>query len=129
MQIQESSLQELIDRSPQMLSTDAQLVLRDRYETTYGIFNHNAPAADHPFALVLMHWNEDAITHGPLHERMNQYIDADIAKFFHLNFQEWIDQPTYVCNLQLDLARERLRKEAPQMEEALRALREGKQGK
>lgn len=111
-----------------MLSSDAQIVLRDCYETTYGIYNHNLPQADHPFALVLMHWNEDPITNGSLHERMNQYIDAEIHRFFHLSFQEWIDQATYVCNLQLDIAKERLRKEGPHLEAAMAALRNAGKG-
>lgn len=113
------TLQRYIDTSPRLCSTDVQLLMRDLYETTYKIFDHAHPHADHPLSLVLMHWNEDSITQGPLHERMNQYIDADIHKYFHFNFQEWIEQSSWMCNLQLEIARNRIKKEAPVIQAAL----------
>lgn len=106
-----------------MVSTDAQIVLRDRYETTFNIYNHAARGADHPFALILMNWNEDTITNGELHEKMNRYIDADIQKYFGIDFNTWIDQPTYVIELQLEVARTRIEKEGPGQRAALEALR------
>jgi len=120
-----SSIEELIEKAPRLKSTDAQMVLRDQYESTYGIYNHAAEGADHPFALILQHWCEDSVTHGSLHERMNQYIDLDIQKYFGLTFTDFIEQPTYVIQMQLEIAQERIRKEAPlanAAQEALNAL-------
>jgi hypothetical protein len=98
------------------------MVLRDRYETSFNIYNHNEKAGDHPFALIMMNWNEDTVTAGSLHERMNQYIDRDIQKYFGLSFNEFIDQPTYVIAMQLEVAEDRIRKEAPLNEAAHRVL-------
>lgn len=105
-----------------MKSTDAQMVLRDQYETTYGIYDHTAPENDHPFALIMMNDSEDTITQGALHDRMTQYLDCDINKYFGLSFQEFIDQPTYVIVMQLEMAQERIRKEAPVAEALKRQL-------
>lgn len=106
-------LEELIEKAPRLKSTDAQMVLRDQYETTYGIYNHAVPENDHPFALIMMNDSEDTVTHGALHDRMTQYLDCDIHKYFGLSFLEFIEQPTYVIVMQLELAQERIRKEAP----------------
>ncbi len=105
-----------------MKSTDAQMVLRDQYETTYGIYDHTAAENDHPFALIMMNDSEDTVTQGALHDRMAQYLDCDINKYFGLSFQEFIDQPTYVIVMQLEMAQERIRKEAPVAEALKRQL-------
>ena len=104
------------------MSTDAQMVLRDRYETSFQIYNHSLESSDHPFALIMMNWNEDSISQGSLHERMNQYIDYDIQKYFGLSFIEFIEQPTYVILMQLEIAVGRLKKEAPLHDAARDAL-------
>lgn len=98
------------------------MVLRDRYETSFQIYNHNEKAGEHPFALIMMNWNEDVLSSGPLHERMNQFIDRDIQKYFGLSFSEFIDQPSYVINMQLEVAEEKIRKEAPLADAARQAL-------
>lgn len=118
----EDSIGDLITNSPRLVSTDAQMVLRDRYETSFQIYNHSDKAGEHPFALIMMNWNEDVITNGTLHERMNQYIDRDIQKYFGLSFHEFIDQPTYVITMQLEIAEDRIRKEAPLNDAARQAL-------
>jgi hypothetical protein len=118
----EESIGDLITSSPRLVSTDAQMVLRDRYETSFKIYDHNEKAGDHPFALIMMNWNEDTVTAGSLHERMVQYIDRDIQKYFGISFNEFIEQPTYVIAMQLDIAEDRIRKEAPLNEAAHRVL-------
>lgn len=107
------TLIEKVDRC--IVSTDAQLLLRDRYETTHGIFNHDTPGiggGDHPLALVLHHWNEDTITNGVLRERVEQYLDNQIQKHFGLSIDEFLDNPTYVCDLYIKIAGDRARRES-----------------
>lgn len=109
-QVFDNALQDLIERAPKLVSTDAQLLLRDRYETSYNIFNHAAPGpmgGHHPLALVLQHWNEDTVTDGPLRERVEQYLDHQILKHFGLSLEEFLDNPSYKCNLLLKIAAER----------------------
>jgi hypothetical protein len=107
------SIEKLIEGAPRLKSTDAQMVLRDQYETTYGIYDHSGPGGEDPLALVLMHPSEDTITDGALHERMKEYVECDIHKYFGISFLEFINQPTYVLRMQLEIAQEQIRKEAP----------------
>lgn len=125
----EKSIDDLIAKSPRLKSSDAQMVLRDGYETSYEIYNHADPKGEHPLALVMMNWNEDPITGGALHERMTQYIDLDIQKYFGISFLEFVDQPTYVVRMQIEMASEKIRKEAPAVAAAAQALRDLKQDK
>ena len=123
----EDHLRTLIDKLPRLVSSvDAQLVLRDQYEVTFGIYNHEQPSAEHPFALILQHWNEDTVTLGPLRGRMKQYIDAQIQKWFGLSFDQFIEQPTYVIELMVAEATERIQAEKPLMDAAAALLEKGK---
>ena len=115
-------IQTLIEKAPRLVSTDAQLVLREQYETAFGIYNHDHPQGQHPLALVMMNWCEDTVTGGGLHERMEQYMNLGILKYFGIPFDQWIEQPTYVIELQLDSAKRRIEKEAPALQAAVAAL-------
>ena len=118
----DAELERLMGIAPKLCSTDAQLLMRDRYETMHGIYNHEV-GNPHPFALVLKHWNEDNVLGGPLHERINQYVDHQILRHFGLSLDEFLDKPTYMCDLLLQMASDRNRKEKPVIDEALNALK------
>ncbi len=118
-------LRRLIDNMPRVGSVDAQLLLRDSYETTYGIYDHNQPAAAHPFALILQHWNENTVTLGPMHERMRQYIDGQILKYFGLPFDQFMELPTYVIEMMLTETMARVKKEQPFVDAAEALFKQG----
>lgn len=111
----------MIESSPKLKSTDAQIVIRDRYETHFNIYNHAAGAND-PFGLIRKNWNEDTVSNGPLSERMQQYIDLRIHDYFKVSFDEFIDRPTWQCELMLAKAEENINKEKPQVDKAIAAL-------
>jgi hypothetical protein len=123
------ALQDLLERAKNMCSTDAQIALRDSYETSFGIYRHDAPNLDDPFALIRMHWSEDTVTGSRLHERMSEYLDADIGKFFNLSFNEYIDNPTYICDFMFQEARRRISREKPVIDALQDALAAGRKGR
>lgn len=90
--------------SKRLVSTSAQIILRERYEDTFGIFNHRGEEGSHPLALVMHNWSEDNITGGRLRERMEAFADNNVAKHFNISFHEFIQQPTYVCDMMLDVS-------------------------
>lgn len=118
----DQSLRPLVEKSPKLCSTDAQIVLRDLYEMDYGIYNHAAPGAEHPFQLVMKQWSEDTVTRGLLHERMVQYTDAELGKHFNISFTEMMELPSYVIGMMIEVAENRTRREQPAINEALDAL-------
>lgn len=89
-----------------MRSSTAQILLRDSYETSCGIYDHKSSEGDHPLALVRMNWSEDTITNGRLHERMRKFALLGIGDIFKISFKEFVDSPTYVCELYTSVAEE-----------------------
>lgn len=94
-----------------------QILFRERYEQAHGIYDHKNAANDH-FALVRQHWCEDAIGASRLRERMEAFLDNRVGQLFHMSFNEFINQPTYVCDLMLEV----LSKRNPEDEKQLRDL-------
>jgi hypothetical protein len=91
-------------------STDAQIVLREQYETVYGIFNHDDPAAS-PLAAVSMRSVEDASTGSLLDERMEAFVENRVGYHFNLSWTEFINQPTDMVLKQLEIALKKTRSE------------------
>lgn len=127
-EVVQEAIANIIETVPKMGSIHARMVLNDRYEKTYQIYDHDDPGAA-PFAPILMHWNQDTITEGGLHERMKEFMGLDVAKYFNISFPEFLDQPTYVCELMLKTVRDKIRKDAPEIEKAWNALQEANRNK
>lgn len=106
------------------MSTDVQILLRERYEQAHGIYDHKAAENDH-FALVRHHWCEDAIGSSRLRERMESFLEARVGHHFNLSFQEFLNQPSYVCDLMLEVLHTR----APAQEQELQNVLDEFKGK
>lgn len=119
---------DLLHRAPKVCSTDSQLLMLERYDTSFGVFNHRATVesvpgtVDRPLALVAMHPSEDPITGSLLHERLKVFIELDIAKYVNISFPDFLDQPTYLCDLQIELCNEKQRKESEAIDRGLQNM-------
>ena len=102
------------------VSTDVQILLRERYEQAHGIYDHKAAGNDH-FALVRHHWCEDAIGASRLRERMESFIEARVGhpSHFNMSFTEFINQPPYVCDLMLEVLQTRAPAQEQELQDAL----------
>ncbi len=89
------------------MSTDVQILLREAYEQAFGIYDHRNATNDH-FALVRQHWSEDAIGSSRLRERIEAFLDNKVGQQLHMSFNEFISQPTYLCDLQLEILSSRV---------------------
>lgn len=94
-------INELIEKAPPVVSTDAQLMLLDAYETTFGIENHEQPQKSRPLLLVAKQWAEDTGKGSHLFERQQQFYDCGILKFFGIPFDRWLEQPTEIVEEQM----------------------------
>jgi hypothetical protein len=83
-------------------STDAQILLREAYETTYGIYNHDSDNA-HPFSLVLNSKKEDYLSFGPLYKLLVKYRLKDVNKTFGLNLKEFLSLPREFTEIILEI--------------------------
>ena len=96
-------IQALVDSSPKLALTDAQILLLDTYVTTFGICDHGL-MADRPLALVAMHWEEDNSNSSSLYERIQQFEDRQVYKRFGLSLTEFLELPRDVCIKILDVS-------------------------
>lgn len=90
--------------SKRLISTSAQIILRQKYETAFGIYDHAGPDGEHPLALVMHNWSEDNVSYGRLRERLEAFAEHSVGKWFSISFKEFIDMPTYVCDMMLEIA-------------------------
>lgn len=96
-----------MDVAPVLCSTDTRLLLTDRYETTYGICNHDQADPTRPLLLIAMHPAEDTCTGSVLYERLEQFADLCITKHFGLSLTEFLELPTDVCSEIMRIAAKR----------------------
>ncbi len=86
-------------------SSDIQILLRDVYETTYGIYNHNQDKDEDVLSLVTLRDAEDVGPgYGLLYERLRQYDEREILKYFGYNPTQFLDLPTDMVTYLLEMA-------------------------
>lgn len=83
----------------------------EKYETIYGIYNHDAEDPNRPLALIGMHWGENSAEGSTLYERVEQFAELKIHKFFGISFKEFMELPTDVCTKILEVANKHLKLE------------------
>ena len=83
-----------------MSSIDADLALRELYETTYHLYDHNLPTEHRPLALVGRNAAEDPATFSPLHRRIDEYVELQVFEHTGMPFDQFIQLPAeYVRRL------------------------------
>jgi hypothetical protein len=92
-----AKLSELINNAPKMCTTDARLLLLHRYETDYGIYNHDLSDFDsNPMALIRMHPREDSYTGSHLAERIRQYHERHVFDVIHEPLSVFLSYPRHM---------------------------------
>jgi hypothetical protein len=112
----ENSIARLLKQPKRLLSTEAQLVLRDYYENDYGIYPHEKEEANNPFAMVLYHWCEDSSV--LLHEQMKRFVQFDVKNFFGLSWIEFMKLSTSECEMIMRVCADEIKKRAPLIAQA-----------
>lgn len=89
-------IRHMLEKMPKLGSIPAQLLLRQAYDVTYGIFDHTSPMADtsNPLALSEMFYAEDVCSDSLLYERVDQYKKERIGDHFKISLKEFMSYPT-----------------------------------
>ncbi len=78
-------------------SVEAQQWALDRYETAYGIFDHNKPSiTGDEYALVRYHPSEDTSIGDILYERLHEYKECCVQDHTGLSFKELLELPRHM---------------------------------
>lgn len=89
---------------------DAQIVLKDLYDTEYGIYNHLNRSRKRPLASVAMHEAEDINTGSLLEEVLRIYTQKNIKDIFNLSLLEYLDLPRDIIQMLNTIADETMAK-------------------
>lgn len=82
---------------PKLNATDADVVLYDMYEVTYGIFNHIGMSKSKPLSSIALHESEDNTLSSHLYEAIDTYQKNGIKEIFGISLIEYLDLPTEIC--------------------------------
>jgi hypothetical protein len=99
-------------------------VLRDAYETTYGIHNHASASDD--MALIRWRPSEDINVFDPTPERLKAYHACSVLKYTGITFERFLDLPRYRAEMYLISCQELLKEEIAAKEAEERRLKEEK---
>lgn len=102
----------VLNASPVLKSTDVALLLLDRYETAYGIHNHDNDDPSRPLAVIAMHRCEDPSEGCLLYERIEQFAELKVGKYFNISFPDFMDLPSDICKKILETANRMFKVEA-----------------
>jgi hypothetical protein len=78
---------------PKLSSVDATLLMRDRYETYFGIHNHDADESNDPLALVAYRAAEDNKPASRLYERITEFAERKVPRYFNMSLDEFMGCP------------------------------------
>ena len=103
-QMNESTqIDDLLKTVSKIDSISAQLLLREAYEVSYQIFDHDADST-HPWALVMDHPKENYTEYGTLYRTIHGFHFRDIHKKFGLNLTEFLELPREIVELVIHIA-------------------------
>lgn len=71
-----------------------------------------------------MHPKEDACRGSLLYERLETFSSHDVVKYFGINIKDFLELPTDVCNMILELSLKRKKQEGNATEAVLQQLRQ-----
>ena len=107
----------LIAKAQKMPAMDVRLLMLHRYETDWGIFNHDlADDEVDPLALIRMHPKEDAYTGSHLAERIRQYHERHVWDITREPLSAFLKYPRHMVMDILEYADQELRKRTKVME-------------
>lgn len=86
-------------------------MLREAYEISYHIFNHDRVDA-HPWALVLDRPQENYTEYGTLYRTVRAFRFKEVYKRFGLNLTEFLELPREYVELIMDICEKEMTKDS-----------------
>lgn len=108
---QRTEIDEILKSAKKVDSISAQILLREAYEISYEIFDHNQDYT-HPWALVQTREKENYFDYGTLHRTIYSYRLREINKRFDLSITEFLDLPREIVELLIKVSDEELARDS-----------------
>lgn len=116
---------------PKVPITVGRLYMMERYETAYGIHDHDINPAEKEDSLAILGcWSaEKPNKYSYRQKRMREYIRYDVQKWMGLNYDEFLSRPRYILEEILDMCNQLQKEEADREQAKLRAMQEAQKEK
>lgn len=72
---------------------DAQVILEEAYDETYGIFDHERAPAEQALAIIAHHEIEETFSNSLFTEYAKRYRINNVKKYFGLDFDTFMEYP------------------------------------
>lgn len=105
-----------------MDSLTAKLLLRESYETIYGIFDHERFSDQRPLALVAMHPKENASSHSRLYNTVQRFYNSDIYSATGLSLTDFLNLPREYVELLFAMHTKRALSRTPSINQTIRDI-------
>lgn len=115
-------LEEYLSRDSKLDNIAAQMVIRDAYETQFGIHDHANPRSN-PLALVECHEKENFHEYGALYRTFYQYHLYEVHKEWGVSIVDFLNMPREFCSLMLRISAEKAAKMTPSLNQQAEALK------
>lgn len=100
------------------------MVMRDLYESNYGIFEHRRVNRNRPLASVAFHLAEDINEHSPLQEAMKSFIDNDIGNLTKMSLLEYLELPVDIISMINDICAAKLKSNSQTLSEVEKQMKD-----
>lgn len=117
-------MQKILQGVPAQSAFNAQLWLAERYETEYGIHDHNNDPDPYSLAVVGENWSESLRSASMLALRRKAYIDLKVWDYFHCSWAEFMQHTRSEVEEMLKAAREGEESRISREEKANQALKD-----
>lgn len=116
-------LDKILEQGKQLDNIAAQVVMRDAYETQYGICDHGSPSAN-PLALVEYQAKEDVSEYGTLYRTFYQYHLYEVHKEWGVSIVDFLNMPREYCALMLRISSEKAARMTAETQKQIRAAQQ-----
>lgn len=97
-------MQELLEKSPLLSSSKAQLLTIEKYHEDFGIADYSTDEANaRPLMHVAMHPAEDPITGSSFYETCKRFSDLDLGAVWHMSLNEFLELPHDTCDMLFEI--------------------------
>lgn len=102
----------LFERAPKLSQSQADLVLRDQYESAFRIQRPGMDTARHDLLSIEMMPAEDPVWGSVLREHFEAFAVKEIGRIFNISFDAYLRLPAYYADEMAQVATMRLEEES-----------------
>lgn len=107
----DTEIRRLTTIAQKLTPVEVNFYLIDRYETAYGIRNHDVDQ-DNSFGIFAFNECEDSMKNSLLYERSEEFVQYKVGEHFKMSWLEFMELPHEYCNMLIEISKKKVALEA-----------------